>query len=104
MYDPNEQMNNSEKVADLVVDNPDIKPKREKAIVGLVDEMVQSLDKSWEPVSNERRKRDGNPDKNETDKNADKKTVTPEVKKDAEKQPVAPAAPAKQPAAKPQAK
>ena len=104
MYDPNEQMNNSEKVADLVVDNPDIKPKREKAIVGLVDEMVQSLDKSWEPVSNERRKRDGKLDKNETDKNADKKTATPEVKKDAEKQPVAPAAPAKQPAAKPQAK
>ena len=58
MYDPNEQMHDSERVADLVVDSPEIKPKREKAIVGLVDEMVQSLDKSWEPVSKERKKRE----------------------------------------------
>ena len=78
MYDPNEQMNNSEKVADLVVDNPEIKPKREKAIVGLVDEMVQSLDKSWEPVSTERKKRE----ESGKDKNTDKNTAAPEVKKD----------------------
>ena len=59
MYDPNEQMLDSEKVADLVVDNPENKPKHEKAVVGLIDEMVSSLDKSWEPNSNERRRRDG---------------------------------------------
>lgn len=72
MYDPNEQMNDSEKVADLVVDNPEIKPKREKAIVGLVDEMVQSLDKSWQPVSNERKKRDSQNDALATPKDAEK--------------------------------
>ena len=58
MYDPNEQMNDSERVADLVVDNPEAKPKHEKAVVGLIDEMVQSLDKTWEPASTERKKRE----------------------------------------------
>ena len=77
MYDPNEQMNDSERVADLVVDSPEIKPKREKAIVGLVDEMVQSLDKSWAPVSNERKKREGLVEEKPTseDKKADKKAT-----------------------------
>ena len=71
MYDPNEQMVDSERVADLVVDDPESKPKHEKAVVGLVDEMVSSFNKSWLPASNERKKREA---MSENDNNSDEKT------------------------------
>lgn len=76
MYDPNEQMVDSERVADLVVDDPETKPKHEKAIVGLVDEMVASFNKTWMPASNERKKRD-NMGKDDADTAADKGKTAP---------------------------
>lgn len=77
MYDPNEQMIDSERVADLVVDDPETKPKHEKAIVGLVDEMISSFNKTWMPASNERKKREAMSDSDETTPaNSEKKTET----------------------------
>ncbi len=77
MYDPNEQMNDSERVADLVVDNPEVKPKREKAVVGLIDEMVDSLNKSWAPVSDERKKREKNNSKDAVNSKNETKPAAP---------------------------
>ncbi|MBR2723023.1 MAG: hypothetical protein IKB77_01725, partial [Lentisphaeria bacterium] len=77
MYDPNEQMIDSERVADIVVDDPETKPKHEKAIVGLVDEMISSFNKTWMPASNERKKREAMSDSDETTPaNSEKKTET----------------------------
>jgi Flp pilus assembly secretin CpaC len=89
MYDPNEQMVDSERVADLVVDDPESKPKHEKAVVGLVDEMVASFNKTWLPASNERKKRDamsennGNSDNGTENKNSSAAPdAQPQQKKD----------------------
>lgn len=87
MYDPNEQMQDSERVADLVVDDPATKPKHEKAIVGLVDEMISSLDKSWQPVSNERKKREGAAENKNTGEAPAKPSENPQTAQPPAKQP-----------------
>ena len=70
-------MIDSERVADIVVDDPETKPKHEKAIVGLVDEMISSFNKTWMPASNERKKREAMSYSDETTPaNSEKKTET----------------------------